>query len=67
MLLRKVFNWFNRRIICKCRKAILSLIKNCNPENKCNSVLALIPNSTLWKLGKVHESRKNISIKLCQI
>ena len=44
--------------------AISSLIKNCNPEKKCNPVVALIPNSTLWKPGKVHETRKKYFDKI---
>ena len=44
--------------------AISSLIKNCNPENKCNPVVALIPNSTLWKPGKIHETKKNYFDKI---
>ena len=44
--------------------AISSLIKNCNPEKKCNPVVALIPNSTLWKPGKIHETKKNYFDKI---
>ena len=38
--------------------AIKSLIKNCNPTNNCNPIIALIPNSVFWKPGKIHETKK---------
>lgn len=45
---------------------ISSLIKNCNPTNDCNPIVAFIPSSTLWKPGKIHETNKKIFDKILQ-